>query len=286
MNDILNKNFIPKNLNKQLSFSLPYIIKHEENGNLIYQRIQDGYVNATAMCKAAGKEWKHYNELESTKAFLKELSEVEKCDIKASARMTTTALVCTIQGGEPELQGTWVHPQVAINLGQWLSPKFAVKVSKWIFDWMNGKMPVSGSNLPYHLKRYYLNANSIPLGYFSVLQEMTIMLFGALEMRGYIIPDNMIPDISEGRIFATFMRDQGIDIDEMPTYTHIYEDGRRCTGTRLYPNEYLYAFRQHVIEQWLPKHAIKYFKERDKTALPYINSILQLTDQNTTKIGK
>ena len=131
-----------------------------------------------------------------------------------------------------------------------------------------------------------MNANNIPLGYFSALQEMTIMLFGALEMRGYIIPDNMIPDISEGRIFASFMRDQGIDIDEMPTYTHIYEDGRRCKDTRLYPNEYLYAFRQHVIEHWLPKHAIKYFKERDKTALPYINAILQLTAPDTTKKGK
>jgi hypothetical protein len=282
MDKTINKNFIPKKYNEQLSFSLPYTIKHEEEGHIIYQRIQDGYVNATAMCKAAGKEWKHYNELESTKAFLKELSEVEKCDIKASAKMTTTALVCSIQGGEPELQGTWIHPQVAINLGQWLSPKFAVKVSKWIFDWMNGKMPTSKSNLPYHLKRYYLNSSNIPLGYFSVLQEMTIMLFGALEMKGYVIPNTMIPDISEGRIFAKFMRDQGINIDEMPTYIHIYEDGRRCAGTKLYPNEYLFAFRQHVIEHWLPKRAIKYFKERDKTALPYINSILQLNAPDTT----
>lgn len=283
MNKIINKNFIPKKQNNQLSFSLPYIIKHEENGNFIYQRIQDGYVNATAMCKAAGKEWKHYNELESTKAFLKELSEVEKCDIKASARMTTTALVYSIQGGEPELQGTWVHPQVAINLGQWLSPKFAVKVSKWIFDWMNGKMPTSKSNLPYHLQRYYLNSNNIPLGYFSVLQEMTIMLFGALEMRGYIIPDNIVPDISEGRIFAKFMKDQGINIDDMPTYTHIYADGRKCPGTRLYPNEYLFAFREHVTEVWLPKHAIKYFNERDKTAISYIGEILSLSAPDTIK---
>jgi len=25
------------------------------------------------------------------------------------------------------MQGSWVHPQVAINLGQWLSAKFAVQ---------------------------------------------------------------------------------------------------------------------------------------------------------------
>ena len=275
MNKIINKNFIPKKQNNQLSFSLPYIIKHEENGNFIYQRIQDGYVNATAMCKAAGKLIADYSRLKETKEFLNELS--------IDMGIPITALVCSIQGGEPELQGTWVHPQVAINLGQWLSPKFAVKVSKWIFDWMNGKMPTSKSNLPYHLQRYYLNSSNIPLGYFSVLQEMTIMLFGALEMRGYIIPDNIVPDISEGRIFAKFMRDQGINIDEMPTYTHIYADGRKCSGTRLYPNEYLFAFREHVTEVWLPKHAIKYFNERDKTAISYIGEILSLSAPDTIK---
>ena len=42
-----------------------------------------------------------------------------------------------IRGGNPQLQGTWVHPYVAINLGQWLSPKFSVQVSKWVFEWMN-----------------------------------------------------------------------------------------------------------------------------------------------------
>jgi len=31
-------------------------------------------------------------------------------------------------------QGTWVHPQVAINLAQWCSPEFAVLVSKWVFE--------------------------------------------------------------------------------------------------------------------------------------------------------
>jgi hypothetical protein len=42
-----------------------------------------------------------------------------------------TELVQSIRGGTPELQGTWVHPQVAIALAQWLSPEFAVKVTKW-----------------------------------------------------------------------------------------------------------------------------------------------------------
>lgn len=107
------------------------IIEHKENGYIIHQRTQDGYINATAMCKAANKEFKHYNSLLTTKKFLVELS--------SEVGIPTKELVLIKQGGTPELQGTWVHPQVAINLGQWLSPKFAVKISEWVFDWMNKK---------------------------------------------------------------------------------------------------------------------------------------------------
>lgn len=249
------------------------LIKHEEDGQLIYQRFSDGYVNATAMCKVAGKEWSNYSQLESTKAFLKELSKVEKCDIKASPKITRTALVYSIQGGRSELQGTWVHPQVAINLGQWLSPKFAVRVSKWILDWMNGKTPKS--SLPYHLRRYMNNANSIPNSHFSILQELYITLIAPLEAQGYVLPENLVPDISEGKIFANWLRSQGINTNKMLTYQHKYEDGR-VVNAKLYPAEFLNAFRQHFSRVWLPKRAVKYFQTRDVAILPYLNKILQL----------
>lgn len=246
------------------------LIKHEEDGVVIYQRIQDGYVNATAMCKAVGKRWHDYIRLNETKEFVNELSSVTGIPV--------TALVCTIQGGYPELQGTWVHPQVAVNLGQWLSPKFAVKVSQWVFDWIYQKTP--GSKLPYHLKRYMDNMRCIPIGYFSVLQEMTIILIAPLEQQGYDIPSNIVPDISEGRMFAKWLRDKGIDTDKMPTYQHRYQDGR-VVSAKMYPTEYLKEFRLHVAKEWLPKRAEQYFKERDKTALPYLTKVLVLNAQYT-----
>lgn len=52
---------------------LPFI-EHEHKGVLIPQRAKDGYVNATAMCKAAGKNWADYNRIGPTKAFFTELS--------------------------------------------------------------------------------------------------------------------------------------------------------------------------------------------------------------------
>ena len=50
-------------------------------------------------------------------------------------RIRISELVQSAKGGNPELQGTWVHPYVAIHLAQWLSPRFAVQVSKWVYEW-------------------------------------------------------------------------------------------------------------------------------------------------------
>jgi hypothetical protein len=112
------------------------LIPHPVQGGIIYQRPQDGYINATAMCQAAGKQFKHWNENKATREFLAALS--------AAVGIPTTGLVQTIQGGEPHLQGTWVHPQVAINLGQWVSAPFAVQVSQWVYDWMSGQSRTDG----------------------------------------------------------------------------------------------------------------------------------------------
>ena len=251
--------------NRQPALFESSLIKHEEAGEVIYQRIQDGYVNATAMCKACGKLFGHYNSAKATQEFLSEFS--------SDIGIPISELVQIIKGGDSSsaVQGTWIHPQIAIHLGQWLSPKFAVQVSKWVFEWLNGKTPQQ--ELPYHLRRYMNNMRRIPADHFSVLQEMTLVLIAPLEQQGYHLPTNMVPDISQGLIFAKWLRDQGVDTASMPTYIHEYEDGRKVEA-KMYPAKYLTAFREHVQKIWLPEKAGKYFAERDKAALPYLSNIL------------
>ncbi|WP_416046731.1 KilA-N domain-containing protein [Cupriavidus basilensis] len=53
----------------QYQLDLP-VIPHQVEGNLIQQRAADGYINATAMCKAAKKLFGHYFEAKNTKEFL------------------------------------------------------------------------------------------------------------------------------------------------------------------------------------------------------------------------
>ena len=130
------------------------LISRSVEGELIDQRVQDGYVNATAMCKAAQKRFHDYTRLATTGAFLAELSTV--------TGIPATKLIQTLTGGIPEHQGSWVHPQVAYHLAQWLSARFAVLVSGWIQEWMTGG--AQRAPMPYHLRRYGLNREACRLG--------------------------------------------------------------------------------------------------------------------------
>jgi hypothetical protein len=46
------------------------LIVHEVNNSVILQRSDDGYINTTALCKAAGKQWNEYFSNKSTKEYL------------------------------------------------------------------------------------------------------------------------------------------------------------------------------------------------------------------------
>jgi hypothetical protein len=241
------------------------LVRYEIEAEVVHQRVRDGYVNATAMCKAGGKLFNDYSRLRTTPAFLDALAR--------STGIPVDLLVSTIMTGPNDLRGTWVHPQVAINLAQWISPEFAVKITQWVFDWMSGKIP--GGNLPYHLRRYMANMTNVPQGHFSMLNEMTIALIAPLEQIGYQMPDRMISDISEGKMFSKWLRDNGHDPNSMPSYPHGYEDGR-VVNARAYPNRVLPHFRRHFVEVWMGTKAIPYFAQRDAAAVPHLEKLLSL----------
>lgn len=147
-----------------------------------------------------------------------------------------------------------------------------MKVSKWVYDWLSGKSAQVGYS--YHLKRYTTNMQNVPYGHWSMLQEMMIGLIGPMESRGYILPENLLPDISEGKMFCRFLReDLGVDTDNLPTYRHEFEDGR-IVYPKAYPNKFLPAFRAHFFEVWMPKQSMRYFEKKDAKALEYLPYLL------------
>lgn len=63
----------------------------------------------------------NYTRLESSKAYAEAVS--------ADTQIRVSGLLIEVLGGSPEnidLQGTYVHPDVALHVGQWISPKFAL----------------------------------------------------------------------------------------------------------------------------------------------------------------
>lgn len=242
------------------------LIAHRTDSGIVQQRAVDGYINATALCQAAGKRMGHYLENGTTKEFLAELS--------ADVGIPTPQLIQIVRGWN-EPQGTWIHPQVAIHLGQWLSAKFAVQVSKWVYDWMSGRG--QPTRLPYHIERHLMNQNKIPLGYFSVLQEMTNFLVGPMEANGYRLPEKCMPDITQAKMLCRYLRDEcGVDTKTLSKYSHEFPDGR-VVPANLYPVEYLGDFRRLMAEVWMPQYAAAYFKTRDPDALPALDKILLLS---------
>ena len=99
----------------------------------ISRRNNDGYANATAMCQANSKLWGHYLENKRTADYVTALS--------ACLGIPADQLIISTKGGPAHLQGTWIHPRLAVDLARWLSPEFAVWMDGWFLEVAAGQQP-------------------------------------------------------------------------------------------------------------------------------------------------
>jgi hypothetical protein len=108
----------------------PALVSRSWNGTPISRRVTDGYVNATAMCKANNKQWSKYRESDRCQTYLDALAET------SGIRMFDLIESRQGQGG-----GTWVHPQVAVDLARWISAPFAVWMDGWFLESLQQARP-------------------------------------------------------------------------------------------------------------------------------------------------
>ena len=86
---------------------------------------EDGYIYATALCKASGKRLALWKVNKETNDFFDK--------VKADIGIPTSALIEIYKGGNNKyLQGTWIHPDLGIHLAQWCNPSFSLQVSRWV----------------------------------------------------------------------------------------------------------------------------------------------------------
>ncbi|MDF5715860.1 MAG: KilA-N domain-containing protein [Rhizonema sp. NSF051] len=130
------------------------------NGIIISQNKSDGYIDATAMCRAHNAknkekrkalEWLS-NERTITSIFhlakkleiVAEKEELPKVGKPAFAKeQNFWGLVQVKAGRFRDDSGTWIHPKLASRFGIWLSDDFGYVVEEWIEEWiMTGKNPI------------------------------------------------------------------------------------------------------------------------------------------------
>ena len=113
------------------------------NNIVITSRSDDNFINATQLCQAGGKKFSHWYSLDSTKQLINELASDNMIQISQSKTNINLSNLVDINKGGVHV-GTWIHPELAIQLAQWLSPKFAIQVSKWIINlFTNGKVEIN-----------------------------------------------------------------------------------------------------------------------------------------------
>jgi hypothetical protein len=84
----------------------------------------DGYLHATLMCKAYDKLFADWYRLKSTKTLTEALS--------FDMGIPISNLIQSVRGGNITKQGTYIHPDLAVQLAQWLDPTFALFVSRLV----------------------------------------------------------------------------------------------------------------------------------------------------------
>ena len=163
----------------------------------------------------------------------------------------------------------------------------AERFEKWLFDEVVPSIRKRGYYgkidriaLPNFIERYKDNFHKLPRDYFSVISEMYARLYMELEKVGYVIPDmgehgkQMMPDISVGRGFASFLKRHKSEFyNTAKTYRHTFPDGREVDAN-MYHIDALPMFIRYINEDWIPNRAMEYFKKRDPLALDYLPKLL------------
>lgn len=224
-----------------------------------YQRT-DGYVNATKLCKKAGKLWADYSRLESTKAFLEALSR--------SMGIPIDVLIVSVVTGKNENRGTWVHPRVATHLAQWLSPEFAAQVSGWVEELITtGSVAIAPPQQEMLIGAYanrsklaFEGVKELPPGYWCVfLESMQLMIYVEQVLKMPIDQFDLI-DGSIGKRWSTH-REGKVWMCDRVKIKYQFPDGRWCNPWAYEMSE-LGHFRTFMNEEYKTVHLPQYLESK------------------------
>lgn len=142
-----------------------------------------------------------------------------------------------------------------------------------------------GTKVPAFIRRYNDNWSRVDRGYFSVLNELAVHLWGRLEHAGRILADKAPdgkenrPDVSVGRCFSDWLKAEHSTVSgDLSYYPHLTPESVEVEA-RQYPIALLPLFREYLDDVWIPTRAEAYLKTRDPASLPYLQKLLLPADK-------
>lgn len=119
----------------------------------VEQRIDNGFINGTAMCVAHGKDISDWLRTDDTWDLVSALAEdigikinsVKKPNSEKTRVSANYPTLVVVKRGSPENGGgTWIHPDLAVPLAQWCNKKFSIQVGRWVREWFaSGQNPIT-----------------------------------------------------------------------------------------------------------------------------------------------
>lgn len=158
----------------------------------------------------------------------------------------------------------------------------AKRFKKWVTSEVLPSIRKTGSyggRVPAFIRRYNENWDRIDTGYFSVINELVIRVWGRLEQAGHTMADKardgseLRPDVSVGRRFSDWLKKNHPTVSNEFSY-YIHKTPEWQGECRQYPNSMLPLFLDYVDTVWIPECADEYFKTRDPAALHYLPKLL------------
>lgn len=158
----------------------------------------------------------------------------------------------------------------------------AKKFKKWVTSEVLPSIRKTGgyrAKVPAFIQRANQNWDRVEPGYFSVINELAVMVWGRMERAGHIMADNAPngrqnrPDGSVGKGFAKWLDDHHPSVNgNYKFYPH--QTPEIEIDARQYPNSMLPLFREYVETVWWPTCFAKYIGPRDPKALEYLQKLL------------
>ena len=200
------------------------IVLHDYNGFAISQE-SNGYVSLTDMAKAAGKQVNDYLRLDSTNEYIQALG--------YEVGNPVSSLIQIVQG-KGKKQGTWAHPDIAIDFAKWCNVHFRIwanRTLRGVIEQKSESVQLEILNQTIALREIELEALKIEKG-----------IIAPARTRAYKVID--LTGIDNIESVEAYIRDR-VKLDPS---CKIYVGNKDGDPTKLfYPNYLLYC-RQHNFE--------------------------------------